>query len=101
MKRYPAVLNLNINNNFNLSESVNKEYIEDSVINETYKAIEYGVKYNRNKAEIFQIDNTRAVIKLKRSQWKDTLNNVILPYFIKKENYECCANIKQNLISKL
>lgn len=106
MKRNPTVLNLNVSNNFNFDSLKNtnlklENSIKDIVINETYKAIEYGVKTNKKKVAIFEIIDTRAQINLERTQWKKTLNEIIIPYFCSKEDYEKCTYIQKSLITKL
>lgn len=98
-KRYPSYLNMEIPSNINYNElKINNTEIgnnlEDKVINEAYKAIEYGIKTKQKTAEIFQIWDTRAVINIPKTEWKKTLNDVILPFFIKKENYDICCNIR-------
>lgn len=104
-KRYPAILDLNIHNNIDF-ESIQKQdpvvgnNIKDDVINEAYKAIEYGIKANKQKAEIFEIYNTRAILNIPKKTWKNTLNNIILPYYIEKEEYTICCNIR-DLISQI
>ncbi len=104
MKRHPTLLDINIRGDFdfeNLRTQKIENNIKDIVINETYKAIEYGINKNKNKAEIFEIIDTRTIINLDRSKWKNILNKVIIPFFSDKEDYETCINIKNNLISKL
>lgn len=99
MKRYPTILNLSIQQGFDF-DKIN-DNIKETVINETYKAIEYGIKNNKKRAEIFEILDTRAVINVERNKWKNILNDVLIPYFSKKEDYETCINIQKNLITKL
>jgi len=99
MKRYPTILNISIQKDFDFNKI--NENIKDTVINETYKAIEHGIKNNKKRAEIFEIIDTRAIINIDRSKWKNILNNIVIPYFSNKEDYETCINIQKNLITKL
>lgn len=99
MKRYPTILNLSIQKGFDFNKI--NDNIKETVINETYKAIEHGIKNNKKRAEIFEIIDTRAIINIDRSKWKNILNNIVIPYFSNKEDYETCINIQKNLITKL
>jgi len=99
MKRYPAILNLSIQQGFDFNKI--NDNIKEIVITEAYKAIKYGIKNNKKKAEIFKMLDTRAVINVDRTKWKNILNNVVIPYFSKNEDYETCIDIQKNLITKL
>lgn len=104
-KRYPTLLDLNIHNNIDF-ESIKKQdpiagnNIKEDVIKEAYQAIEYGIKAKKQTAELFEIHNTRAILNIPKSRWKSTLNNIILPHFIEKEEYTICSNIR-DLISQI
>ncbi len=98
-KRYPSLLDLNVDKDFDYNTVLRNDpkignVIKNDVINETYKAIEYGIKTKKKQAELFEIRNTRAIINLPRKEWKNALSNVILPYFIENEDYTACCNIR-------
>lgn len=101
MKRKPIKLDLKLSNEFdiNIDNEVSKS-IKNVVINETFNAISYSFKNNIKKAEIAEVQNTRAVINIPRQNWKPILINKILPFFIEKEEYNKCAHIR-DIINQL
>lgn len=101
MRRKPINLNLQLSEQFDINvDSEISTKIRNIVINETYKAITHSFKNKHKKAEIAEINNTRAVINIPKNQWKPILSNKILPFFIKEEEYNKCAEIR-DLINQL
>ena len=104
-KRIPTILDLNVHNNIDFELIQKQDYnasksIKEDVIKEAYYAIEYGIKAKKQNAEIFEVYDTRVIFNIPKKKWKNTLNNIILPHYIAKEEYNICSNIR-DLIAQI
>ena len=86
------------NNSEDLNQLSTKEEFKQFILEDSFKTIEMALKNNLNKVELFNLFNLSLVVILKKSNYKDVLNN-ILEYYIEEEDYEKCSLIK-NIITK-
>lgn len=73
--------------------------IKHVIINELVIAIEDGLNKNKNSVVLFKISDSDLCVELDKSNWSSSLNNA-LNYFIEKEDYIKCAEIR-DLINKI
>lgn len=86
------------NNSEDLKKLSTREGFKQFILEDSFKTIEIALKNNLDKVELFNLFNLSLVVILKKSNYKDVLNN-ILEYYITEENYEKCSLI-QNIITK-
>lgn len=99
-KRIIPKIYIKFNDNYNFNNIIELlPPLKKAIIEETIKAIEYGVRKKQNTIELFEINNTNKCFYLDRKNWKPSLEK-IMNYYIKEEEYNKCIEI-QELIKKI
>lgn len=73
--------------------------VQKIVIEELVFAIKDGINKNKKSVSLFELKDSSLLIELDKKNWKQSLNNA-LNYFIQKEDYNKCIEIR-DLINKI
>ncbi len=82
------------NNSEDLRVLSDREEFKQFILEDSFKTIEIALENNLDKVELFNIFNLSLIVELKKSSYKDVLNNII-KYYANEENYEKCLLINQ------
>ena len=97
-KKETTNLEIIYNSSEDLKKLSTREGFKQFILEDSFKTIEMALKNDLDKVELFNLFNLSLVVILKKSNYKDVLNN-ILEYYIDGEDYEKCSLIK-NIITK-
>tara|TARA_B110000977_G_C10743952_1_gene364090 strand:- start:232 stop:552 length:321 start_codon:yes stop_codon:yes gene_type:complete len=93
-KTKTTLIEIVYNDSSDLKKLASKEEFRTFIIKDSLESIKNALKYGDDKVELFNIFNLSLTVELKRSNFKNVLNN-ITKYYIKDEDYEMCNQIKK------
>tara|TARA_R110002074_G_scaffold163213_1_gene322170 strand:- start:397 stop:717 length:321 start_codon:yes stop_codon:yes gene_type:complete len=93
-KTKTTLIEIVYNDSSDLKKLASKEEFVRFIIKDSLESIENALKYGDNVVELFNIFNLSLTVELKRSNFKNVLNNII-KYYIEDEDYEMCNKIKE------
>ena len=93
-KTKTTLIEIVYNDSSDLKKLASKEEFRTFIIKDSLESIKNAIKYGDDKVELFNIFNLSLTVELKRSNFKNVLNN-ITKYYIKGEDYEMCNQIKK------
>ena len=93
-KTKTTLIEIVYNDSSDLKKLASKEEFRTFIIKDSLESIKNAIKYGDDKVELFNIFNLSLTVELKRSNFKNVLNN-ITKYYIKDEDYEMCNQIKK------
>ena len=93
-KTKTTLIEIVYNDSSDLKKLASKEEFVRFIIKDSLESIKNALKYGDNVVELFNIFNLSLTVELKRSNFKNVLNNII-KYYIEDEDYEMCNKIKE------
>tara|TARA_R110001592_G_scaffold56587_3_gene172454 strand:- start:251 stop:571 length:321 start_codon:yes stop_codon:yes gene_type:complete len=93
-KTKTTLIEIVYNDSSDLKKLASKEEFVRFIIKDSLESIKNALKYGDDVVELFNIFNLSLTVELKRSNFKNVLNNII-KYYIEDEDYEMCNKIKE------
>ena len=94
IKRQIPFLVFNAYNEEHFRELESEIEVKDKVYTSAVESIKYAVAEGNNHAELFKLQDYYSIIVLKRSDWKDVLNNAMM-FWAESEAYDRAIECQQ------
>ena len=94
IEKSPTLIEIVYNDASDLKKLATRDEFRQFIIEDSLKTIKKAIKNNLDKVQLFNIFNLSLVVELDKSNYKNTLSNII-QYYVETENYEMCNSIKK------